>query len=191
MTRLRAIALALKLAAPHWHHQQETALELLQLEARWHVPAELVIADVEHESRWLERVINQHSGTVGLMQIQPENDPACRDHHPEVDGCLFVREGLLDWRENLRKGVAIFAFSRAYCAHRGYAEPRDWLWLPTGWDKVSGSSCGHRNGRRLPTPKGIRWLLARAATLRACPSSTGRPAAPSFLDAPAQLGPKR
>lgn len=167
MTRLHAILLALKLAAPHWHAQSETAAELERLEQRYHVRAELVIADVEHESRWEERVVNQHSGTVGLMQIQPEENPACKGHNPEVDGCLFVREMLLGWRQNLRVGVAIFAASRDYCRQHGHGDKaKQWLWLPTGWDAVSRSECGYRKGKRLPTPKGIAWLLKRYRELR-------------------------
>lgn len=168
MTRLRAIALALKVAAPHWHYQQEAALLLDQLEDRYHISAELLIADAEHESRWRAGVVNPISSTMGLLQIQPMNFPACRaTGWIWSQQCQDASSALSDWQYNLRVGAAGFAAARDYCKANGYGtDPKTWLWLPTGWDSVSRSRCGHRNGKRLPTPKGIAWLIRRAASLR-------------------------
>lgn len=155
MTRFTAILLALKIAAPHWGPKVETSYLLEQLERRYHVQAELIIADVEHESRWQERAVNASSGALGLMQIMPLRP-----------GDVTARE-LLTWRLNLVRGVAVFALARSYCrAHGRGSLARDWLNLPTGWDAVRHARCGYRGGKRLPTPEGIEWLLHRAASLR-------------------------
>lgn len=169
MTRFVAILLALKLAAPHWHYPQETALYLTQMEDRYHVRAELVIADAEHESRWREGVVNPISGTMGLLQIQPLNNPACRASGSlGSQACDDARDALYDWRMNLRIGFGYFAKARAYCKARGYGtDARWWLQLPTGWDSVRHSTCGHRHGKALPIPRGVSWLLNRMKELSA------------------------
>lgn len=163
MSRLAAIAFALKLAAPHWHSQHETALLLDQIEARYHVRAELLIADAEHESRWRAKVVNPISGTMGLLQIQPMNFPACRATGWLGSGqCQDASSALSDWQYNLRVGAADFSAARDYCKAKGRgSSAKTWLWIPAGWDAVSRSECGYRNGKRLPTPKGIAWLLKR------------------------------
>lgn len=161
MTRLRAILAALQLAAPHFPERPQAAQLLLQLEHRWDVRAELIIADAEHESRWQPDAINRTSGATGLMQVMP----ASAERQLE----------LLDWRTNLRVGAADFALARQYCQrrfHTGLA--RQWLWLPTGNDAVQHSHCGFAHGRRLATPAGIVWLLRRTAELRARAASVGR-----------------
>lgn len=163
MTRVAAILLALRMSAPHWSPMRETAEELARLEQRYHVRAELVIADVEHESRWHDKVVNPISGTMGLMQVQPMNFRACASSGwLGSEQCQDAATALSYWQYNLSVGMSYFAAAREHCkaAGRG-SKAKQWLWLPTGWDAVSRSECGYRNGKRLPTPKGIAWLLKR------------------------------
>lgn len=160
------LALVLSHVAPNFGPRAEAAELLSELGVKHHVDPLLVIADVKHESDWLPGVVNQHSGTVGLMQIQPENDPTCRDHNPEVDGCVFVREGLLDWRQNLRVGVGYFEAARTYCQeHEHTSLAIYWLQIPLGDDAVRHARCGHRHGRPLRVPAAVRALLAERAEL--------------------------
>lgn len=166
--RLVAIAAALRIVAPHWHAVVDTSVELERLERRYHVPAELIIVTVKHESAWREDVVNPLSGTAGLMQIDPFNFQGCGSSGSRwTDVCWHARSRLYDWRFNLQTGTRYFAFARGYCAERGRGvAPETWLQLPTGFDAVRGSRCGWKRGHRLPVPKMVVDLLRAAASLR-------------------------
>ncbi len=165
MTRLQFIVAALHLAAPHWRPIQATALEIERLERQYQVDAVLIVALGHLESRWHEQAINSSSNTIGLLQIQPANFPACRGG--DALGCAAVRVRLFDWRQNLRIGVSYYAASRQYCLRRGRgAEPATWLWGPLGFDAVNHSRCGWRDGRPLSAPHVIVDVLQKAASLR-------------------------
>lgn len=159
------LALVLSHVAPTFSPRTEASRLLSSLGTRYDIDPLLVVADVEHESRWQESVINPSSGTAGLMQIQPEGR-GCRGWDPNVDACGEVRGSLLHWRENLRVGFVDFAAARRYCvAHEYGGLAVQWLQMITGHDAVRHSHCGYRNGKRLAVPKSVRALMARRAEL--------------------------
>lgn len=161
------LALVLSHVAPHFGPRTEAARLLSELGVRYHVDPLLVIADVEHESRWRPDIINPLSGTVGLMQIDPLNLPACGATSEKwSEECWGIRTLLYAWDTNLRIGTSYFAFAHSYCVKLGRGGlAAQWLQLPTGWDAVRHSRCGYREGKRLPVPAGVRALLARRAEL--------------------------
>jgi hypothetical protein len=124
-----------------------------------------MIANVEHETRWDYLATNdtRWGQMVGLAQIRDRNYAGCAADGPTCDR---VRVQLLEPHWNLRQAFRLFRLAKNYCAKRGYTKAVHWLNLPTGWDAVRRSTCGHRNGKALPIPKGIQWLMKRRAELQ-------------------------
>lgn len=145
------LALVLSHVAPTFSPRAEASRLLSSLGARYDIDPLLVVADVDHESRWLPSAVNPSSGTVGLMQILP---------------VTATPAALADWRINLRVGFVDFAAARRYCVAHGYGGLAvQWLQMITGHDAVRHSHCGYRDGKRLVVPKSVRALMARRAEL--------------------------
>jgi hypothetical protein len=108
----------------------------------------LVVALIDHESRWNAYAVNSRSGTRGLAQI----DPRFYDGDPDD---LFGVE------VNVRQIVGMLAAARLYCAPYS-SRASDWLQVTTGWDAVRGSRCGFRCGRHLPVPPMVLDILRAA-----------------------------
>jgi len=172
MNTLRAITLALHLVAPGYARNGYPAL-LARLEREHGIDAILMIADVDGETRWNPSLINETrwGQMVGLAQIRDRNFEACADDGPE---CEAVRARLLKPRWNLIQAFRLFAWAKNYCTKRGYPSAVHWLQMPRGFDAVRHTTCGHRNGKALPIPKGITWLMKRRRELLDSKSSTKR-----------------
>ncbi len=163
MNSLRAIALALRLAAPHYVGNGFPEL-LAKLERQHHVDAILMVADVEHETGWNYRAVNETrwGQMVGLAQIRDRNFVGCAEEGPQCDR---LRVQLIEPRWNLIQAFRLFSLAKSYCTKRGYPQAVHWLSMPTGWDAVRHSTCGHIDGKPLPIPKGIQWLMNRRKQL--------------------------
>jgi hypothetical protein len=102
--KLIAIIKAIIITAPWLHNATSTYYAKLVNESAdlFHVPPLLLVAIIEHESRWNPNAVNTKSGACGLGQVLPYNGKC-----------------ILGVRSNIRASAGILHKNYVYCSTRG------------------------------------------------------------------------
>lgn len=131
----------------------------------------LVVAIVDHESRWIPTSVNKKSGALGLGQILPQYRPACaKDGSSAV--CKAEKKTLLDGAGNLRAMFEVIEAWQKDCKARVHTSgEHEWLTSYSGLNNPkAGEWCGWRRTasglQRLPIHSVVRAFLARRRALR-------------------------
>ena len=168
--KLSALALAISFCRPTL--PAGTATEWARIvadgAARSEVDPLLVVALVDHESRWTPGATNPKSGALGLGQILPQFRPACAS--PKSPACAEEKKKLLGAAYNLRAVfTAIDAWKVECRARTGTAQEDQWLRMYAGQGT---KFCGRVRPKGtaawapLPIPSVVRAYLARRRSLR-------------------------
>jgi len=102
--KLAAMALAIVITAP-WMAPKTSfyyAKEIKYASHAFSIPPLLLIAIIEHESRWNPNAVNTKSGACGLGQVLPYNGKC-----------------ILGARSNIRASASILHKNYVYCSTRG------------------------------------------------------------------------
>jgi hypothetical protein len=132
----------------------------------------LIVALVDHESRWFAGAINKKSGALGLGQILPQFRPACAVSSSAA--CSAEKSRMLDGTYNLSAVFdAIGAWQRECKKKTGKAGILEWMSAYAGLNRPKmGDWCGWRVStgggppKQLPTHSLVKEILDRQKALR-------------------------
>lgn len=107
------------IAAPE---AQRYAATLAEVSREFALDPLLLVAIVDHESRWYPHRVSPDGEDYGLGQIRARFVGACKDDPDPVgapsDACLAVKERLLDGAYNLRRVAIALAANRELCVEK-------------------------------------------------------------------------
>lgn len=133
----------------------------------------LIVAMVDHESRWQAGAVNPKSGALGLGQILSQFRPACVGNKGSA-ACVAEKKKLLDGTYNLKTALSIVETWKTVCKTKlGTTAMEDqWLRMYAG-ESPKGSVCGRKptgtgtgKWEVLPIPSVVKAYLVRRRTLR-------------------------
>lgn len=148
------------------------AKQVVERAAKVGVDPLLVVALVDHESRWQEGAVNPKSGARGLGQVLPEYRPDCAGGKAASVACAQEKARLLVGDHNIRVTFdAIESWVKVCSAKTGSAKEERWLAAYSGLNSPkAGVMCGGKQtGGKwspLPTPSLVKAVLDRRRALR-------------------------